>query len=324
MKILVIQTAFIGDVILATSLLESIHLANPTANIHVVLRKGNEAVLDAHPFVKHVHIWDKKNSKYANLFKLAANIRREKFDMVINLQRYGSTGFLTLRSGAKIRAGFRGGLFSPFYTHKTYHDTKSGLHETTRNYLLATVADVKIQEQKKPKLYPTAANFEKVKGLVSGEYVVMAPASVWFTKQLPESKWVELIQKKSKDLTICLVGAETDHDLLDRIKQVSGHLGVKNFAGKLNLLESAALIGGAVHCYVNDSAPLHLASAMNAPVTAFFCSTIPDFGFGPRSDKSRVVQVSEVLACRPCGLHGRKACPKGHFRCGNDISVDHV
>jgi heptosyltransferase-2 len=88
-------------------------------------------------------------------------------------------------------------------------------------------------------------------------------------------------------------------------------------AGKLTLLQSAALIKHAVMNYTNDSAPLHLCSAMNAPATAVFCSTIPEFGFGPLSDSSRVVQTRMELPCKPCGNHGKTECPKGHFDCGN-------
>jgi heptosyltransferase-2 len=75
--------------------------------------------------------------------------------------------------------------------------------------------------------------------------------------------------------------------------------------------------------YVNDSAPLHLASALNAPVTAFFCSTIPEFGFYPLSDKSEVIEVKN-LECRPCGLHGYRSCPKSHFKCGNEIKLPEI
>ena len=76
--------------------------------------------------------------------------------------------------------------------------------------------------------------------------------------------------------------------------------------------------------YVNDSASLHLGSAMNAPTTAIFCSTVPEFGFGPLADQSRVVQTPEPLDCKPCTLHGRKACPLGHYRCAWGIPVDEV
>ena len=99
---------------------------------------------------------------------------------------------------------------------------------------------------------------------------------------------------------------------------------MQNLSGKLSLLESAALMKDAMMNYVNDSAPMHIASAMNAPVCAVYCSTVPDFGFGPLSEQSFVVEVKEKLSCRPCGLHGHKACPQGHFRCAMDIESNQL
>jgi heptosyltransferase-2 len=95
-----------------------------------------------------------------------------------------------------------------------------------------------------------------------------------------------------------------------------------NLAGKLSLLESAALMKEAQMNFTNDSAPLHLASAVNAPVTVVYCSTTPDFGFGPLSDNSVIVQIQEDLSCRPCGLHGRTSCPEVHFKCAVDINLE--
>ena len=94
-----------------------------------------------------------------------------------------------------------------------------------------------------------------------------------------------------------------------------------NLSGLLSFLESAALMETAKMNYVNDSAPLHIASAMNAPVTTYFCSTVPSFGFGPLSDNKTIVEVKEKLDCRPCGLHGKKECPEKHFNCGFKIEV---
>ncbi len=88
-------------------------------------------------------------------------------------------------------------------------------------------------------------------------------------------------------------------------------------------METAALFSKAQHVFVNDSGPLHIASAMNTPVTALFCSTSPKFGFGPLSDKNEVIEVMN-LACRPCGLHGKITCPKGHFDCGNKLDVSKI
>ena len=70
---------------------------------------------------------------------------------------------------------------------------------------------------------------------------------------------------------------------------------------------------------MNDSAPLHLASSVNAKITAIFCSTVTSFGFGPKSDDAVVVETPLSLDCRPCGLHGFKSCPEGHFKCALTI-----
>ena len=102
------------------------------------------------------------------------------------------------------------------------------------------------------------------------------------------------------------------------------HQTVFNLAGKLSLLETAALMQNAEMNFVNDSAPLHIASAMNAKVTAIFCSTIPAFGFTPLSDKSTLVETKAMLDCRPCGLHGYKSCPEGHFKCAYSIEIKDV
>ena len=76
--------------------------------------------------------------------------------------------------------------------------------------------------------------------------------------------------------------------------------------------------------YVNDSAPMHIGSAMDAPVTAIYCSTVPEFGFGPLSTNSRILQTDENLSCRPCGLHGYTSCPKGHFDCASKINMEEL
>ncbi len=97
-----------------------------------------------------------------------------------------------------------------------------------------------------------------------------------------------------------------------------------NLAGKLSFLSSAALMKGARMNYVNDSAPMHFASAVNAPVTAVYCSTIPSFGYGPLSDRSFIVETPVALHCRPCGLHGHTKCPEGHFHCAVKIQTQQL
>src|SRR2546430_2979782 len=108
--------------------------------------------------------------------------------------------------------------------------------------------------------------------------------------------------------------------MAEEIRTVSAHGSVMNLCGKLSFLQSAALMKETAMNYVNDSAPMHFASSVNAPVTAVYCSTLPSFGFGPLSDKRFIVEVQEPLSCRPCGLHCPPACPLGPFQCAYGIN----
>ena len=205
------------------------------------------------------------------------------------------------------------------------HSTSNGLHETERNQqvlnLLNTLLPAHtILELAKPRLYPSAADLDFVSKYKIEKYICLAPTSVWFTKQYPGEKWREFLALIPDEYKIYLLGAASDFDICEAIKK-GLNKNIENLCGKLSLLQSAALLQGAAMNYVNDSAPMHLCSAMNAPTAAIFCSTIPAFGFGPLANKSIIIEKKEPLYCRPCGLHGYKACPEGHFKCAYDIET---
>lgn len=315
-KILVIQTAFIGDVILATGVLETLNEAFPDAKIDFLVRKGNHSLLQGHPFVNRVLIWDKKK-KWSSLWTVVHAVRRWKYDAVFNLQRFASSGIITAFSGASIRAGFSKNPLSFLFTHKIKHEI-NGMHEVERNHaLIAPFVNI---SRKPPRLYPGDKDFLLLGGYTDKPFITISPASVWETKKAPLSLWLELMGA-TQEYIVYLLGGPQDEEMCEQLKSAATHPHVQVLAGKLTLLQSAALMKFATRNFVNDSGPLHLCSAMNAKVTAVFCSTLPSFGFGPLSDDSAIVQTTENLSCRPCGLHGLKACPKGHFKCGNTIEV---
>lgn len=319
-QFLIIQTAFIGDVVLATGLIEKLHRYFPDAKIDFMVRKGNEQLLIGHPHLREVLVWNKQKGKMKNLLELARTIRKRKYDKLINVQRFAATGMLTALSGAKEKIGFDKNPLSIFFDKKVRHIIGEGgvaKHEIERNNDLINEFTDNIPER--PKLYPRSDDFDSVAKYKTSSYITVSPASVWFTKQYPSEKWVSFINKISVNHTVYLLGGPGDHALADEIVQNSTHKKVVNLCGKLSFLQSAALMKDAVMNYVNDSAPLHFASAMNAPVTAVYCSTLPSFGFGPLSDTRFIVEIEEKLPCRPCGLHGLKACPLGHFNCAHKI-----
>lgn len=324
-KILVIQTAFIGDVVLATGIVDKLHQHYPSAAIDMMVRKGNEGLLKDHPFLNEVIVWDKRNSKMKNLFALLKKIRARNYDKVINVQRFAATGMLTAFSGAKYTVGYDKNPFSRLFSKRVKHvisDGKITKHEIERCNDL--IRDLTGDIPEKPHLYPSAADEESVSKYKASPYITISPASVWFTKQYPAEKWISFVNKVSRYYTICLLGGPGDKTLAESIRTRVHHPSVVNLCGQLSFLQSAALMRDAVMNYVNDSAPMHFASAVNAPVTAVYCSTLPSFGFGPLSDKQFIVEVRENLPCRPCGLHGRKACPLGHFKCALDIQDDQL
>ncbi len=321
-KVLIIQTASLGDVILATPLVEKIHANFPEAQIDFVMREGFENLLRGHPHIRAILSWNKNESKYHNLYHILEYIRGEKYDLVINLQRFLSTGILTAFSGAATKAGFRKNPLSFMFSHAIKHrigKKYDHVHEIDRNLsLLDFLGDSK---RYLPRLYPGKTAGAKTSQYKTRNYITVAPASIWYTKQFPAEKWKAFLNKIPEDYNIYLMGSEKDRKLSEKILKETHHPSVLNLCGKLTLLESASLIADAQMNYANDSAAQHLASAMNAPVTTVYCSTVPAFGFGPLSDNSAVIETNEELDCRPCGLHGYQKCPKGHFKCA-DIDIE--
>ena len=321
-QFLIIQTAFLGDVILATPLIEEYHRIYPTASIDVLVRKGNEGILKDHPLIRTVFTLDKKQKKTHELARLIKHFKTVKYDEIINLHRYLSSGLITLFSGAKSTVGFDKNPVSFFYSRKIKHSLNEGLHEVERN--LKCIAHHCATKKVAPKIYPSNSDFTKIEPLSKESYYCIAPASVWFTKQLPTEKWIELIGLLPSNNSIYLLGGPADAQLCEDIRQQSSNPNVTNLAGTLSYLESAALMKNAQRNFVNDSGPLHISSSMDAKVTAFFCSTTPNFGFGPLSNDAIVVESIEELPCKPCGIHGYKTCPKGHFKCGNTIQFNQI
>jgi ADP-heptose:LPS heptosyltransferase len=239
---------------------------------------------------------------------------------------------MTALSGAKEKIGFDKNPLSFLFDVKVKHvvGTKDiPVHEVQRN--LSLIKHFTNSAPAALKLYPSLDDYKIVETLTAHssqltayKYICVAPSSVWFTKQFPKEKWIEFLKAIPSSFIIYFLGAASDKILCDEIVSALPNHTTKNLAGELSFLQSAALIQNAFMNYVNDSAPLHMASAMNAPVTAVFCSTVTWFGYGPLSDKSFVIEKEEPLYCRPCTLHGKKQCPEKHFKCALDINKDQL
>jgi heptosyltransferase-2 len=325
MRVLLIQTAFLGDVVLATAVANSLKAAHPQAEVHLLVRRGNEGLLLHHPALHRVWVWDKSRHKLRHLWQLSVQLRALAWDVVVNLHRFATSGWLTWRVPAREKRGFAKNPFSWAYTHRyPHHIGRPGApwqHETARNHAL--VADLcGTPTPLRPSLHPAPDDYAAAAPYRLPGRIVVAPASVWATKTWPPDKWAQLLQLLPPDAPVLLVGAPSDKDLCQQL--AAHHPRATVLAGSLSLLQTAAVLDGARHLFANDSAPLHLASCMNTPTTAVYCSTVPEFGFGPLADQSTVVQYDAPLPCRPCGLHGKRRCPQGHFTCAQGIAPGRV
>ena len=309
--------------ILVTPVMENLHRKYPDAAIDVLVKKGTESLFASHPYLRKLYIWDKSDKKLKNLYIILKEVQSERYDLVINVQRFFLTGFLTAFSRAGKTVGFNKNPFSVFFSKRLKHKIREGeFHETERNLLL--IQNLVQETEKRPVLYPSKQDDALTSQYKTHKYICVAPASLWHTKQYPADKWMEFLKQLPDDLYVYFLGSPADHALCEEIIKRSSHDNSMNLAGKLKLLETASLQRDALMNFVNDSAPMHLASAVNAPVTAIFCSTVPAFGFGPLSTDSEVLETEEKLDCRPCGLHGLRECPEKHFDCAYTIKTERL
>jgi heptosyltransferase II len=322
-KILVVQTAFIGDVILVTPVFQVLRRHWPACTVHAVVIPSGFPVLEHNPNIARIFVFDKhkQNSGISGLLQLAQQLRQERYDVVIAPHRSLRTALLARLTGASIRIGFDLNSGGRCYSHRVPYDRNQ--HEVDRN--LSLLKPLGISGGKRPpEIYCSDEERQQISDLLTGAWaqnplVVLAPGSVWPTKRWPEASFLELAKTMAESgFSICLIGGLQDHALCARIAALSPKQ-ILNTAGSLSLRASAELLRHSRLLVSNDSAPLHLASATATPTLALFGPTVPEFGFAPYRDNSVVMGLD--LPCRPCSIHGGRRCPIQTHACMRDLTV---
>ncbi len=315
----VIQTAFLGDVVLTTPLLAA--LAERHGPVAVVTTPAAAPLIETHPAVAEVIRYDKRGADrgLAGLWRLGRRLRSQRYARAYLPHRSWRSAALALLAGIRERTGFADSAAAVTYTRRVPR-AKQG-HEVER--LLALAGDAARHETPPvvigltPEDRVAADAWLEERGLKGG-FVALAPGSIWGTKRWPG--YAELAA--ALDRPIVVVGGLEDAPLADAVVAAAPGR-AHSAAGTHPLRASAALIGRAAVLVTNDSAPLHLATAVGTPVVAVFGPTVPAFGFGPRGARDAVVE-HQSLACRPCSRHGPARCPLGHHRCMRELSVERV
>lgn len=317
-RTLVVQTAFLGDVVLTTPLLRALH--DGGSEVSVVATPLGCAVLDGAPFVADLRPYDKKKGEkgLVGTLRLALALRRERFDVAIAAQRSFRSGVLVRLSGARERIGFGGAAGRWAYTRKVAWNAD-------RHAVFRYLALFDGPADPTPQLAVDPGAAARVEALLLGHGVApadgvlaIAPGSVWGTKRwTPEGFRAVIDAAPSRGLKPVLVGSPDERALCEAIG------GAPVLAGTTRVPELTALLARSRALVTNDSGPGHVASAVGTPVVAVFGPTVPSFGYTPFGERNRIVELSG-LDCRPCDRHGPQVCPLGHHRCMKDLPATRV
>lgn len=344
-KIVLIQTAFLGDVILTLPLVQAAKKVFPESQIDFVSVPRAAPVLRGHPAVTRVIEFDKRGTDkgIAGLWRLSKKLQQERYDVALVPHRSLRSALLVTLSKIPVRVGFDTSNGRWFLTDTVPY--RKDIHEIDRNISLLGALNVHREGREFPGVYPSDADRMVVDELlqeISGgkpSLIAIAPGTVWNTKRWLKERFAELAQRFIDDgMSVVLIGGSEDRELCDEImaiastfrtnSQSSGRASapggtIINTAGRLSFLQSAELLGRCRLLVSNDSAPMHLAVAMRTPVVAIFGATVPEFGFAPYGEHDVVVET-KGLECRPCSIHGGEKCPIKTFVCMESITSELV
>lgn len=320
-RILIIHTAFIGDIVLSTPLIKKLRDTYPKAEITYLTTPIGASILRHNPHLNYIIEYDKRGEHRGikGFWAIAKKLKMEAYNLVITPHRYLRSTLLTFLTGAPVKRGYDNAAAAFLYNEKIHYDKNK--HEVERLLSFVPKNEGKRYEIE---LFPTELEIEKVDKLLENrreKIVVIAPGSKWFTKKWPLEYFNRVIKEleKREDTTVVVVGGKEEMFFNMPIANTTIDL-----RGKTTLLELAEVIRRSDIVLTNDSSPIHIASAFpNVRILALFGPTVEKFGFFPWSKNSEVFQV-EGLECRPCSIHGGNSCPKKHFKCMLDIKPEMV
>ena len=314
---LVIQTSFIGDTVLTTPLIAELARRGP---VDVVTTPASAGLLANHPGIRTVVPYDKRKSDSGarGFLRIAKRLRAFSYDAAYLAQGSMRSAALAIAAGVTRRVGFGTSAGRWLYSEKVEY--RDDLHHAVR---LLSLAKPGAEGEVRPRLFPgipergAVDRFLALHGALDPDrpLVALAPGSVWETKRYPF--YVDLARELAPRAHIVVVGSADDAGIAADVCAAAGT--PLNAAGVLSLLGSAELIRRCQLLITNDSAPLHLASAVDTATLAIFGPTVPAFGFGPLARKAATIGI-DSLPCRPCDRHGPRRCPLGHWRCMQDLT----
>ena len=321
-NVLVLQTSFLGDLILTLPLITEIRRRFPVKKLSLMCTPLGQELLQHHPAIDEIIVDDKKNQHrgWRGLQNQMALLRRQQFTIALTPHKSARTAYLLYKADIPQRIGFHQSKGWFLFNHRAERDPSR--HDVERNLSILEPFGVRVQDCVReivlvpsPMVENAVAQKLRDFDVDAGKATIGVNAgSVWPTKRW----WVEGfagfigLVKAQIDCQVLLFGGPDDAVIAQRLLERCGGKAV-NLAGKFSLRELPAAIGRCQVFVTNDSGPMHIAVARKVPTVAIFCATTPDLGFYPYSCNAVVIQ--KQLPCRPCTSHGGRRCPLAHENC---------
>ncbi|MDK9699246.1 MAG: glycosyltransferase family 9 protein [bacterium] len=323
MRWTIIQTAFLGDVVLTLPLLEEIQSRWQGSELQFICRPEAASVIETAPGIIDVAVYDKrgKQAGLSGWLTICNRIRNFQPELVLCPHRSVRSVLLAGCSSARERIGYDRAVRVPGFTKRVKY--RKDVHETARLLDLLTPLTNVLGVPRIPNIHLTDADRARADAMIpagSGKWVAIAPGAVWHTKKYPTDRYARVAALLSQQgYRIVTIGGPDDKQLCEQVASAGKGIAC---GGLLSPRESAAVLAKCAALLTNDSAPLHLGQAVGTPTIAIFGATVPGFGFGPQAPFDEVIGIE--LSCRPCAIHGGNQCPMKHFRCMLNLAPEQV
>lgn len=318
MKVLVVRFSSIGDIVLTTPVLRCLKQQLKGLELHFITKQKFLSVIEHNPYVDKFYAIDD------SLTEVIPQLKKENYDYIIDLHHNARTLKLKLALGKK-SFSFNKLNWEKFLIVNFKKNTLPQKHIVDR-YFEAT-SELGIVNDQKGLDYFIGEKDEidivsSLPALFHNEYNALVVGGSYFTKQIPINKLKEICLHSS--VPVILIGGKEDAAIGEQVYQLHKNK-VINLCGKLNLNQSASIIQQSQKVITSDTGLMHIAAAYKKDIISLWGNTIPEFGMGPylAGKGSHILEVRN-LSCRPCSKLGYKKCPKGHFKCMNNIDVKAV
>jgi heptosyltransferase-2 len=326
--ILIIRLSSIGDILLSTPFIRQVRETFPMAKIDFILKDIYIDLLKYNPHINEIYSLKLTNER-DELYDLKVKLRGKKYDLIFDLHNNLRSNYLKRGISAgqiysikkdKIKQSLLVRFKINLYDHDTpiperYLSVAKDIGVADDGKGLEIFWTKETVDSTEKKIVPIGLN-------LNHHFICLAPGAGFFTKRWPPDKVENLIDliQQNKNTQIVILGGDNDKVFGSSLKKQKN---IIDTSGKFSLLETAYIISKGKMIVSNDSGLMHMATAVKNPVIAIFGSTVKELGFFPYRAVSRVIENSK-LSCRPCSHIGKNKCPKGHFKCMEEITPEQV